>query len=156
MYEARIIINALLWDKLIGELKLRGKGSRESGAFLLGPLDNNEVTHFILFDDLDPDCLDTGIIVFRGIGFVGLWQYCNAHSYKVFADVHTHPKGWTGLSEADIDHPMIHIAGHVGLIVPWFATRGQKDLTGVGVHEYLGNKQWKSWNDKSRIFQIIT
>jgi len=52
-----------VWWPLIRELKRRGGGRRESGAFLLGSSGTQQVTHFICYDDLDPTTLDTGIIV---------------------------------------------------------------------------------------------
>lgn len=155
MSEARMVIKRSTWQALMLELKVRGRGERESGAFLLGPSGGREITEFVCFDDLDPHSLDTGIVVFDSSGFVPLWQLCSERELKVLADVHTHPKGWTGLSELDIAHPMLHQRGHIGLIVPHFAQRQNATLKGVGVHEYLGNKEWKTWKTKSIILQIL-
>ena len=143
-------IPRLLWWRLLLNLRRRGGGYRESGAFLLGKAGSSKITTFILYDDLDPEALDTGIIVFHGCGFVPLWQYCRRHGMQVIADVHTHPGDWTSQSESDRTHPMISQAGHVGLIVPCLARDIWAGLRGVGIHEYLGNHQWKTWDVASR------
>src|SRR5271166_1390760 len=101
MQTVRLEIPALLWWRLVRQLKRRGGGRRESGAFLLGKTGSSKVSCFICYDDLDKSALDTGIIVFRGRGFVRLWEYCKAQAMKVLADVHTHSGAWTGQSEAD-------------------------------------------------------
>lgn len=155
MSNSRFTIQDSVWKSLLEELKLRGGHKRESGAFLLGPATGSKITEFYCFDDLDPQALDTGIIVFNSSGFVPLWAYCNTQGLKVFADVHTHPKKGTGLSGLDIEHPMVHQKGHIGLIVPYYAQQVQIGLKGIGVHEYLGNKQWKTWKAKSKILKIL-
>lgn len=60
----------------------------------------------------------------------------------VLADVHTHGDEWTGQSEADRTHPMVGQKGHVGLIVPHYATKNLLGLEGVGIHEYTGDHKW--------------
>ena len=57
-----------LWRQGISEVARRGEGCRESGAFLLGRRHGScgQVEQFAYFDDFDPSCLDSGIIVFDG------------------------------------------------------------------------------------------
>jgi proteasome lid subunit RPN8/RPN11 len=155
MFKARLKIAKPIWDGLLQELKIRGDAQRESGAYLLGSMQSGMITDFICFDDLDPHCLEKGYIIFDSSGFVPLWQRCNERNLSVLADVHTHPRRWTGLSDLDIEHPMVHQKGHIGLIIPNYAMGSHKDLKGIGVHEYLGSKKWKTWKVKSKIFQII-
>lgn len=138
-----------VWWRLIRELKRRGGGRRESGAFLLGRNGVPKVTHFICYDDLDPTALDTGIIVFHGEGFVPLWEFCRVRKMRVLADVHTHGSEWTGQSDSDRTHPMIAQSGHVALIVPHLAQRRFQSLAGVGIHEYSGDHRWNAWGPKS-------
>ena len=155
MLTTDLVINKILWKKLIKELKARGKGVRESGAFLLGNSLENRVTEFICYDDLDHHALDSGIIVFEGDGYIPLWKICKEKGIQVLADAHTHPGCWTGQSSADKKHPMIAQAGHIALIVPNLATKKGQLLKGVGIHEYLGDKQWKSWETNSGKIKII-
>ena len=58
-----------LWQRLCAKLRERGRNaSRESGAFLFGyrAYGRARIVDFILYDDLDPDALDTGIVHFDG------------------------------------------------------------------------------------------
>ena len=149
MLSPNLRIPWLVWWRLIRELKRRGRGRRESGAFLLGGNSAQKITHFICYDDLDPTALDTGIIVFHGEGFVPLWEFCRIRKMRVLADVHTHAGEWTGQSDSDRTHPMICQSGHMALIVPHLAQRRFQSLNGVGIHEYCGDHRWNAWTPQS-------
>ncbi len=152
----RLSCSSSVWRALLHELARRGRGHRESGAFLLGKRVGNRrtVRSFICYDDLDLHCLDTGIVVFDGAGYGPLWQHCRKAQMEVVADVHTHG-GLARQSSADRDHPMIAMPGHIALIVPEFALRlvGTREL---GVYEYLGEHRWQSYSGKvaGRFFYI--
>jgi len=154
MQDPKIIIRRPVWGKLMGELNLRGEGVRETGAFLLGEKTSNTISHFICYDDLDPDVSESGIIIFNGNCFIPLWEYCSDHQMKVLADVHTHPGEWTGQSMSDRKHPMIAQPGHIAFIVPFYGTQGDQWLNGVGIHEFLGNGKWISWEEGNGIVQF--
>jgi len=133
-----------LWRRLIAGLRARGEGTHESGAFLLGHRDDRRgrISMFVLYDDLDPHCLDTGIVHFDGRYFGRLWDLCKTTGLTVVADVHTHPGGaWQ--SGSDRAHPMIACAGHLALIVPRFA-QPPVSIRDVGVYRYLGAKRWET------------
>lgn len=147
-------ISVFLWLKLVWKLRKRGKGVRESGAFLLGPASGGRVREFICYDDLDLHCLDSGIIRFDGRGFVPLWKYCSDRKLKVLADVHTHPSAWTGQSEADRTHPMVAQVGHLALILPNFAMKAWS-TKGAGVYRYLGKEQWETLPTQSLKVQLF-
>jgi hypothetical protein len=151
---SKIEIPAVLWWQLIRQLRFRGRGEHESGAFLLGQVNSRLVSRFICYDDLDQFALCTGIITLHARGFSRLWDLCQKEHVRVLADVHTHPTGWTDQSESDRTHPMVAQIGHVALIVPHFAKGNSYSLRGVGVHEYLGDHRWKKWPLKSSPIQI--
>jgi proteasome lid subunit RPN8/RPN11 len=151
----KLTIKSPVWHELVHELKERGKGLTESGAFLLGPSDGQEITKFICYDELDPEAYSEGIITFDGGAYVALWDHCRQNNLKVLADVHTHPGNWAGQSTTDKKHPMIPVAGHVALIIPRYAQNKQKSLAGVGLFEYLGDKKWKPYGTRSGIFKVI-
>jgi hypothetical protein len=134
----------LLWQRLTGRLRERGRHeSRESGAFLLGvqpPGQPARIVDFVLYDDLDPHSLDTGIIRFDGKHFGKLWSICRARGLTVVADVHVHPGG-SGQSASDKAHPMVTQAGHLALILPQFA-RAPIRREEIGIYRYLGNQAW--------------
>lgn len=135
-----------IWSQGLAELRNRGEGRRESGAFMLGDLamiagrKRRNVRRFVFYDDLDPHCLETGIVVFDGSGFGPLWTLCRETGLIVVADVHTHP-GIARQSDADRRHPMIAKAGHVAVIVPDYAN-GQARGEQLGVYEYEGSHRW--------------
>jgi len=136
-----------LWRIGLEELCRRGDGRHESGAFLLGTRTGSgsyvrrRVTRFVYYDDLDPHCLDTGVVVFQALGFGPLWQLCRETGLTVVADVHTHP-GVARQSDADRRHPMIATSGHIALIVPDFAQK-VVNPNELGLYEYAGAHQWR-------------
>ncbi len=132
-----------MWRRLLAKLRERGRNaSRESGAFLLGQRDSGvaRIVDFVLYDDLDPCALDTGIVRFDGRYFGELWEICRRRHLSVVADVHVHPGG-AGQSDSDRAHPMISRAGHIALILPDFAQPPVRPAR-VGIYRYLGNKLW--------------
>jgi proteasome lid subunit RPN8/RPN11 len=100
------------------------------------------VTRVVFFDDIDPSCL-RGDIKLQGLAFSKLWDICAAESRRVIADVHTHPGPRVTQSGIDTANPMIAQPGHVGLIIPDFATRAVPPRE-VGVHQYDG-RRWRAW-----------
>lgn len=140
-----------LWRRLAAKLRERGRSaSRESGAFLLGYRSDGRarIVDFILYDDLDPHALDTGIVRFDGRYFGALWDICKHRGLSVVADVHVHPGG-SYQSDSDRAHPMISRAGHVALILPDFA-RPPVRTESIGIYRYLGAKQWDTVPPASR------
>jgi len=133
-----------LWRRLTARLRERGRSeTRESGAFLLGSLEPGRrarIIDFVLYDDLDPQSLDTGIIRFDGKHFGKLWAICRERRLTVVADVHVHPGG-SAQSTSDKAHPMVTQAGHIALILPEFARAPIRRET-IGIYRYLGNQAW--------------
>jgi proteasome lid subunit RPN8/RPN11 len=149
-------IPVLLWFRLIRELRRRGGGRRESGAFLLGSRSGGReaAKRFVCYDDLDSRAFDSGIIRFDSAGFARLWQICRETGLAVVGDVHTHPTEWVDQSLSDQQHPMISETGHVALIVPRFAGAGCWWLEGVGLHEYLGNYRWRNLREQNKFDRV--
>jgi proteasome lid subunit RPN8/RPN11 len=141
---SRLLIPRHLWEELIAELARRGRGSRESGAFLLADADGDRrrVIRCVYLDDLDPTCLN-GAISFRGPAYGKLWTLCRRQRLTVVADVHTHPGRCVGQSQTDRTNPMIAQAGHIALVVPDFAQRATR-AEDVGFHLYQGDHRWMS------------
>jgi proteasome lid subunit RPN8/RPN11 len=151
----KLIILESVWEKLIVELRKRGDGERESGAFLLGKFGENQISEFVCYNDLDPNCLDHGIITFDGSGYIPLWQMCKENSLTVLADVHTHPGSWVGQSRSDSSHPMIAQSGHIAIILPEYAHAKNLRLKDAGIYEYRGDKKWKTVNPKGGRVRIL-
>jgi hypothetical protein len=143
--EHRLSCPTTIWRNGLRELGRRGEGRHESGAFLLGRKRGarGSVEKFVFYDDLDPHCLDTGIVVFDGAGFGPLWAICRATGLRVLADAHTHGGGSPARqSPVDRENPMVALAGHVAFIVPGFAQRPVRPAE-MGVYEYLGEHRWR-------------
>lgn len=146
-----------LWRRLLVALRQRGNGAtRESGSFLLGERQYGRarISDFVLYDDLDPHCLDTGIVRFDGRYYDDLWQLCCKRRLAVVADVHVHPGG-AYQSGSDRENPMISRAGHVALIIPNFAAPPVR-RTRIGIYEYQGGKVWRTIapGERPRFFHI--
>ncbi len=131
-----------IWQAGLAELWKRGEGYHESGAFLLGIRTGmrRRVERFVYYDDLDPDCLKAGIVVFDGAYYGRLWELCRELRLEVVADVHTHPGG-VCQSMSDRQNPMIAVPGHIAIIVPNLA-RQAVSARELGIYEYLGNHWW--------------
>lgn len=147
----------LTWRRLLQDLQDRGRGVRESGAFLVGLTDDGgrrRIVDYLLYDDLDPHALDTGIIHLDGSHFGKLWDLCAQRNLTVVADVHTHPGG-SGQSQSDRAHPIIARSGHIALIVPNFAA-APVDLSAVGMYRYGGGGRWQTVppRQRTRFFSI--
>lgn len=154
--EARgVEISRTMFARLMAGLARRGRGCRESGAFLLarreGRPDNGtperpRVAAVTYYDELDSASL-TGGIVLGAKGYAALNARCRAEGLRVVADVHTHPGIWVAQSSIDAAHPMSARKGHIALIAPNYA-RGRITLETLGVHifeapgwsSYLGNQ----------------
>jgi hypothetical protein len=147
----------LLWMRLLRDLRSRGYGRRESGAFLLGHWETASrcrVVDYLLYDDIDPHALDTGIVRLDGRHFGKLWDLCKTRGVVVVADVHTHPGG-SGQSASDQANPIIARTGHLALIVPRFAAAPVRRLQ-VGMYRYLGAGSWHTVaaDQRRRFFHI--
>ena len=140
-----------VWRRLVSSLRERGLNrTRESGAFLLGVRNGStaRVVDFVLYDDLDPHSLDTGIVHFDGRYFGALWEFCRERGLSVVADIHVHPFG-SEQSSSDQNHPMISSAGHIALILPNFADASMT-TSDIGIYRYLGAKKWQTVPRRSR------
>jgi hypothetical protein len=145
-----------IWESLVAELERRGNGVRESGAFLLGGIrrGRREVVSFVLYDDLEPGCLDTGAINFTSTGYRKLWKHLKETNLQVIADIHTHPRAaiQSGIDRAN---PMMPNAGHLAFILPNYAT-GEPTPAEAAIYQFLGSQQWKAYpsGESSKNFYV--
>jgi proteasome lid subunit RPN8/RPN11 len=141
-----IRIPVWLWAGVISDLRRRGSGVRESGAFLLGrdDVDPARVTSYICYDDVDPAAYQKGAIAFHASGCAALWRHCREKQLQMLIDVHTHPGPDVRQSAIDERHPMLPVLGHTAMIVPNFAKTAWWSLKAVGVYEYLGSFKWRT------------
>lgn len=133
-----------VWTSLMLDLRKRGKGHRESGAFLLGQTGpNTKAVHtWLPYDELDPGSLNYEFVRLGTEAFSRLWSICAERHMQVVGDVHTHPLG-PRQSPSDRANPMVSMAGHMALIVPRFAI-DEVMPADVSVNIYLGSRKWAS------------
>jgi proteasome lid subunit RPN8/RPN11 len=152
----RLSCSISLWHYCLAELKRRGEGYHESGAFMLGYSNKNRrvVVDFVFYDDIDPGSLDSGIVEIQAAAFGKLWQICRDRGLEVVGDIHTHP-GRPWQSDTDRRNPMVAIQGHIAVIVPNFALHKVK-TSELGIYQYLGNHRWQSYlNDSATKFFYV-
>ena len=151
-----IAMSLLIWMRLLRQLRRRGRGLQETGAFLLGSDSGHSktVTAFVCYDDLDPNACQCGAITFHAVGYAALWEYCRAHTLAVIADVHTHPGRRVTQSGVDQRNPMLPVTGHTALIVPCFGRTPWWSLRQIGVYEYLGHFRWRTHHHDSKRLRL--
>ena len=144
----RLEAKATTWQALVDDLRKRGNGRRESGAFLLGHSDDTRriFLTWIAYDDLDNKALSKGYVQLCTSAFTKLWAICAELQMEVVADVHTHPRN-PRQSISDREHPMISIPGHMAIIVPNFA-QSVVNPHDVSVNFYHGAMQWESFFER--------
>ncbi len=152
MSERSLVIPRLLWLRMVLDLRRRGERRHESGAFLLGEPGPavDLVRHYICYDDLDPNALKSGIVVFDGTGFAALWARCRELGMDVLGDVHTHGNARPRQSPIDQANPMMSRKGHVAFVLPLFATTWGWNFKNVAIAEYLGDYEWREWTGRER------
>jgi len=144
-----LTLDKSLFTELAGELARRGRGERETGAFLLARAGRTRdgsrrprAVAVVYYDDLDPGCL-TGGIAFTADGYTALAALCRRDGLRVAADIHTHPLRDVRQSLTDAAHPMRALPGHIALIAPRYA-RGVTSPADLGVHVLQAGGQWQS------------
>jgi hypothetical protein len=130
------------WLDLMSELRRRGAGRTESGAFLLGRREGARsfFQAAVFYDDLDPSAYSSGVCILYADAFERLWGLCRTHGLQVLADVHTH-LGDSAQSEADRRNPMVARPGHLALIVERFAT---DPVWRQGSHTWTNLSGWRA------------
>lgn len=134
-----------IWSSLMDDLRHRGGGRRESGAFLLAETERGDhvVRAWLPYDVLAPESLAYAYIRLEPDAFSRLWAWCAQNRVEVVADIHTHPSG-PRQSPSDRAHPMVALRGHVALILPQFARRGVQPFD-CSFNVYLGDQRWLSY-----------
>jgi len=141
---------------MVLELRRRGAGKGESGAFLLGRRQgiSAQVSKYLCYDDLDPNSCRTGAVTFHAAGYAALWQYCRENKIEILADVHTHPGKSVEQSFIDRKNPMVPVVGHIATILPNYGCTPWWSLKAVGVYEYLGGFKWRTLSPSEKRYQI--
>ena len=139
-----LVCRPATWKAGVDELRRRAADVRESGAFLLGTPKGGRtrrIEQFLFYDDVDPNCFAHGFVEFDGRRLGAVWSVCRESGRTVLADIHVHPGGCSQ-SSSDRHNPMIAEAGHVAIILPYYAA-GPHLPPAIGIYEYLGGRRWR-------------
>ena len=134
-----------VYSALITDLAISGRGIKEAGAFLLGRTDGQVrlASSYVMYDVIAPESSRKhAYVAFTAEEMARAWDHCYATGLQVVADVHTHPLGPVQ-SVTDRANPIVSVAGHVALIVPYFAMRNPQPAD-LGVHVFEGAGRWRS------------
>jgi proteasome lid subunit RPN8/RPN11 len=151
----KVRCNEHVWRNGVAELRRRANGRRESGAFLLGNIENGVrvIRKFLFYDDVDPHCFDKGIVEFNGRLLHVVHTECRKLGMRLVADVHVHPGGH-GQSSSDRANPMDPRSGHIAMILPNFA-KGEFQPGQFGIYEFQGRNNWIDHSqDGKRFFEL--
>ena len=148
MYKKPLKFAPGVWCSLMSDLKKRGDGVRESGAFLLANRSRADrvVRCWLPYDELLPGALASNYVRLEPDAFTRLWAWCELEKVEVVADVHTHMR-YPMQSISDRTYPMIAIPGHIALIVPFYAQHNPQPID-VSFNIYFGEQRWISYFHK--------
>jgi len=136
--------SAYAFAQIASELYTRsGRGKTESGAFLLGSTSGTvrTVERAIYFDDVDPNAYHPSAITFDTTKIGAVYDLCEKQGLEIVGDIHVHPST-AFLSPTDAAHPVMAVAGHTGVILPYsgrYATLEQ-----IAAHTLLPSGDWRS------------
>ncbi|RFS15687.1 Mov34/MPN/PAD-1 family protein [Emticicia sp. C21] len=144
------------WLCLTIGLRRRGKGIRESGAFLIGKVGSTRISKIIFYDELDPNAFKSGIIELEGLGHGKLAEMLKNFRGEVLADIHTHPIGCsTRQSDSDRRHPMVRLKGHIAFIAPDFALNKFLMPKDCSAYLYEGSFKWRTLYDRDFPLKVV-
>jgi hypothetical protein len=138
------------------DLRKTSGGVRESGAFLLKKQSASRprASTYIRYDILDHAAYQGGAIAFHASGYAALWEHCRREKLELLADIHAHPGRSVQQSPIDQRNPMVPFVGHTALIVPNYAGTPWWSLKEVGVYEYLGGYNWRTYSGATQSAKI--
>lgn len=132
-----------LWHELTHYLNAASADRQESGAFLLGGIDDagsRVVASFVPYDALDTAAFHAQAVRVRTAAFSRLYDLCEQRKQRVIGDIHAHPQSaWP--SPIDKANPMMAVSGHVALIVANYAHLPVR-LDEMTFNVYEGPGQW--------------
>lgn len=127
--------------RIAAELYRRGGyGKTEAGCFLLGQINGTDrvVEDIVYFDDVDPNAYRYAAIRFDTTKLSAVYDICEAKSLSIVGDMHTHPFE-AFLSPIDRAYPVMALAGHVSIILPYDGRYRTARQVAVNVYQRDGN-----------------
>lgn len=155
MNKPEILISTTQWKETWAGLKIRGQESREALCVWAGDRKSQpwKVLEVVFLDDF-PGV--EGFARFHRVSreaVTALFRCLHQKNLQLIADVHSHPGSWVGLSDIDMEHPLEFRVGFLSLVLPSYAIP-KPDIGAVGVHEYIGNMEWKTLTAEAVLSRI--
>lgn len=144
MAQGRIIVSRTAWEQTWTGLLARGSGRRETACVWAGTREDacDVVRHVAFIDDQDEVRGAPYSHVAAPAAVARVLADLRMRGLVIVADLHTHPSNWVGLSDIDQANPIEFRVGLIALVLPNFAS-GERLISRVGVHEYVGEKRWR-------------
>ena len=150
MSARRLTVARRLWLATWEGLRRCGGGRREAACVWVGTREGSEeqAREVIFLDDL-PGTIGRRLQHRTSRAAVAtVLERAREMGFVIVADIHTHPGAWVDLSEVDQEHPIEYRLGLLALVLPNFAT-STPDVSTVGVHEYVGDGQWSTFENEA-------
>lgn len=140
-----IVLSTALLNETWRGLRRRGDGRRESMCVWPGRRVPRRqiVTGVIFLDDLPGTSATETSYTVSPEASGALFRQLDAMGCDIVAALHTHPGDAVDLSPADRASPLEYRVGFLSIVIPGFAD-GAPALDRIGVHEYVGDGEWRT------------
>lgn len=140
----RLYVPEPLWRMTWSGLAARGEGLRETACVWGGTREGStERAEAVVFLDDLPGVVGQALQHRTSRAAVNLLLAdVRRMGLRIVGDVHTHPADWVDLSITDRVHPIEFRVGLIAIVIPNFAC-GPPDVATTGIHEYVGDGEWK-------------
>lgn len=145
----QIVVSLMLWQSTWNGLRTRGAATRESACVWGGKrtVAADIATSVTFLDDLPGVRAGTRYHRLTRETIDALFAILRSNKEMIVADIHTHPGCWVDLSPTDAEHPIEYRPGLPAIVIPYFAM-GAPALDGLGLHEYVGDGEWRMLEQK--------
>lgn len=149
--DKKIIIPENLWVETWLGLRVRGRGKVESAALWAGKRNASaETVEGVYFlDDFAGRVQDAAYHCVPPRALAEVFARLQQDRRVIVGDIHTHPTRWVGLSQLDQEHPIEFRKGLYAVVLPSFAMPSPS-LDSTGVHEYLGDSEWRTLSRRAK------
>jgi hypothetical protein len=83
-------------------------------------------------------------------------RWLRGQGLRALAQIHTHPKGWTGHSRTDNEGPIVSAEGFVSIVWPHYASLPAATVRDFGVHRLFGGRWYElGYEDADSLLRIV-
>lgn len=152
-----LIVPADIWHYVLGELRQRSAGWRESAGILVGtshPDGTRRVTDAVFHHRLADDHATAMSLELPETAKFKLYEDLVKRHLTLVSLIHTHPSDWVGLSEVDQSNRISSTVGFWSIVVPFYGNTSW-NLDHMGFH-VLENTGWYAlnWSERMNRFRL--